>query len=138
MVDSNTARTGPDPREESMPKTQPGKALRYARTHSEATLDYAAAYTQFRLGKALGISREQLRKMESNLIPLDKWNVAALMVLAELYEVTPETIIPAGVDTTGLRYLTEIPQETLEQAFQHSPCSAPDAGQDVREYAAVA
>lgn len=121
-----------------MPKTQPGKALRLARDHAEVTLDYAAAYTQFQLGKALSISREQLRKMEANLIPLDKWNVAALVVLADLYEVAPETIIPAGVDVTGLRYLTDISQETLDQVLQHSPCNPLDAGQDVREYAAVA
>lgn len=102
-----------------MPKTTPGRALREARTRAGVSLDYAAAYTQFKLGKSMGISREQIRKMEANLVAPRDWNAGALLVLAELYDVDPDRLIPDAVDTTGLEYFVSL-QAVISDLREHS------------------
>jgi DNA-binding XRE family transcriptional regulator len=108
---------GFDSKEHKMPKTAPGRALRKARVVSGVTLDYAAAYTQFKLGKSMSISREQLRKMESNMVEPEMWNAAALVALAELYGVAPSEIIPPEVNQAGLRFIADWVSRPSEQAI---------------------
>lgn len=112
-----------------MPKRTPGTALKEAREAVDVSLDYAAAFTQFKLGKSLGISREQLRKMEHGAIDARNWNVAALLALADCYGCSVERIMPPEVNKAGLPFLVEAWQSVPEQVKRRSRCNTVLAGQ---------